>query len=240
MIERNSTSSYMLEEIQAEALTLTSIPFQDFDRILTLFSKEHGQIKLIIKGANRPKSNRLIFCQPLTHASYVLRKKRGNFYQFVEGKLIDPFLELRESYDHLTASFDLTEGLSKVYMDQHPSPDLFALLKSYLKHMPQSQTPHVFVSSFYLKVLLYEGCLTLKKKCSKCNREADSLYFCYKDYFCSYCCSIRNLKFTQKELQSLFDLVKERSFEKLKTQTQPLTLSEKIRTLYAQLHEIDL
>jgi DNA repair protein RecO (recombination protein O) len=230
----------MLEEIHIEAFTLSSLPFRDFDRIVTLFSKEQGLIKVLIKGANRPKSSRLIFCQPLTYSSFILQKKRSELALFSEGKLIDPFLSLRISYDHLKASFDLSEALLKISMTQNPCADLFLLFKSYLNQISKYPDPSILTTSFYLKISLYEGCLTLKRKCTNCNLDAEKLYFCFKDYFCARCAPARDLEFSQQELALLLELVKEKSFDQLKSKTVTPDLNEKVRKLYAELHEIDL
>lgn len=230
----------MVEEIHTEAFTLTSIPFRDFDRIVTLFSKEQGLIKVLIKGANRPKSSRLIFCQPLTYSSFILQKKRSELTLFSEGKLINPFLSLRLSYDHLKASCDLSEALLKISITQSPCPDLFLLFKSYLNQISKYSNPFLLTTSFYLKISLYEGCLTLKRKCTNCKVDGEKLYFCSKDYFCTRCAPIRHLEFSQQELALLLEIVKEKSFDQLKSKTITSDLNEKVRKLYAELHEIDL
>ncbi len=230
----------MSTDLHTDAFVLSSIPFKDYDRIVTLFSKEMGQIKVFVNGANRPKSNKLALSEPLTYASYLLRKKRGDFYTFIEGKLLDPFLGLRDSYEHLTAGFDLLHAILKSQVEQYPSADLFSLLKSYLKQMVSSKDPKVLVSSFYLKVLLFEGCLTLKSQCSRCHKKPSHLYFCFKDYFCKECAPVRNLVFSSEELKTVFELVKERSFQELSQKQVDEGLEDKIRKLYGELHEISL
>jgi len=65
----------MTTDLQTDAFVLSSIAFKDYDRIVTLFSEEMGQIKVFVNGANRPKSNKLALSEPLTYATYVLKKK---------------------------------------------------------------------------------------------------------------------------------------------------------------------
>jgi len=149
-------------------------------------------------------------------------------------------LGLRDSYEHLTAGFDLLHAILKSQVEQYPSADLFCLLKSYLKQIVSSKDPKVLVSSFYLKLLLLEGCLTLKSQCSRCHKKAPYLYFCFQDYFCRECAPITNLMFSSTELKTLFELVKERSFQELNQKQVNEELGDKIRKLYGQLHEISL
>ncbi|MCH9634425.1 MAG: DNA repair protein RecO [Chlamydiae bacterium] len=230
----------MTQELITDAFVLSSIAFKDYDRIVTLFSKEMGQIKLFVKGANRLKGNKFSLCEPLTYATYVLKKRRGDFYTFCEGRLLDSFLGLRNSYDHLTTAFDLLEAISKTQLDSTPSMDLFNLLKLYLKQLLTSSNPIALISSFYLKVLLLEGCLTLQSHCSRCHIKPSHLYFCFKDYFCQKCAPQKQLPFTSEELGYLLSIVKERSFIALSQQKISSDLKEKIRALYGQLSEINI
>lgn len=230
----------MEQDIQTHAIVITSIPYKDYDRIVSAFSQERGFIKLYVKGANRPRSRRLAFCQPLTHALYTLTRGRGEFYYFNDGQLINAHLPLRDSYKHLKSAFNLVKALSKIHVEEHPSKDLFALLKSYLAHLMDFKEPEVLVSSFYLKVLLYEGCLSLNPLCARCQKRASPLYFYLKEYYCQNCTSARDLSLSSDEMLSLLSLVKERSFESLKAHSIEESLHQKIKNLYSGLHEVSL
>lgn len=230
----------MTQEHQTEGIVLTSIPFKDNDRLVTLLSPDYGLLKLFMKGVNRPKNAYFALKEPLTHIDLVFREKRGDFHLFLEGKLLNSFMPIRSSYPHLMASFELVRMLLKTLLPSQPCPEVFLLLKKYFLQFQNFKDPQVLVSSFYLKLLLFEGLLHIKTACARCQQKSEKLYIQNKDYFCSRCASKRDLFFTLIEMQSVFQLVKTRSFEAYKALEIPQELSIKIKRLYSVLHEIAL
>ena len=51
----------------------------------------------------------------------------------------------------------LAQAILSSQMPLKPAPALYALLLSYVKHLPQFAQPAPLLSSFYLKTLLHEG-----------------------------------------------------------------------------------
>lgn len=224
---------------QTEGIVLSSMPFKDYDRLVTLLSPDLGIIKFYVRGALRPKSTFFGLLEPLTHALYVFKPKRGEFHTLIEGKLINPFLELRDDFDKLQCALDWLRLILKTQSADHPSHESFLLLKRYLNQLKYFDQVDLLKGSYYLKQLLIEGVLNLKNRCARCQEVKDPLFLVKKDYYCRSCCFSHDFPLQQQELQTLLELLKIRSFESLKSLSLEKSLSLKIKKLCSALSEVE-
>lgn len=215
---------------KSKALVLSSIPYRDFDRIVTYFSEIEGLIKVIVLGGNRIKKR--LFCEPLSLIELVYKPKKNDLYAFIEGKVLDSFLNLRESFDHIKAAMALLQITSKSQFPQAPSEKIFLLLTSYLKKLSEFENPQILVSSFLLKMLLLDGGWTIQTKCSKCRALLDPFYYTHQGYFCKTCTPSKNLSFEVEDIQKMGDLIYEKSFQNLSKISLSESLSQKIHRLF--------
>ncbi len=228
----------MVQELQTEGIVLSSISFKESDRLVTLLTQDFGLLKFYMRGVNRPKNKYFALKEPLSHFECVFREKRGDFHLFLEGKLLHSFMDIRSSYPHLMSSFELIRCLLKTLMPAVAHPEIYLLFKKYLMQLKNFKDPTILVSSFYLKLLLFEGLLNLKTTCSSCQEASPFLYVQEKDYFCKKCTNQIGLFFSQEEIRKIFELVKIKSFGAYQKQLIKSELSQKIKKLYSALLEI--
>ena len=82
----------MLTEVKA--LVIRTLDLSEHDRLLTLFTEEHGKITAVANGSRTLKSRYLAAAQLFCYASFVLYKK-GDRYWVREASLIESFFDLR-------------------------------------------------------------------------------------------------------------------------------------------------
>lgn len=222
----------MTQEIHTEAIVLTSFPYRDFDRIVTLFSPDRGIFKVIILGAQRPKSANLIFTQPLTHLFLTYKPKKGELHLFKEGKHISSSIDTRNSYDALCSALKLVDYTIKSQPNESPNAKLYSLFKSYLQKITTFKNPDTLALSYLMKILVFEGLWTIQINCSNCREPLDHFYYFSKAYFCSKCAPNRELVFELDEMHSMAKLVNERSYQALDEVLIAKSLSEKIEKLF--------
>ena len=222
--------------LSCQAVVLSSFNYRDYDRIVTLYTSEYGLIKLIVHGANRPKSNRLIFCQPFTLLELTFFKKQGDIHQFREGKILNPNLNLRDSFEALEAASQLLDVTSKSQMPEEPSSQLFLLLTTYLKKVPEFKNPYILSSSYVLKTLLLQGLWTLQTTCSGCQKKLDDFYFSIRGYCCKNCTPSQSIKLCMDDMETLTALVQQRSFKELEKVELGKSLREKIEKIFLLSH----
>src|SRR5438132_13046635 len=62
---------------RAEAIVLKTNDFAEADRILVLFTRHFGKVRVVAKGIRRATSRMAGHAEPRTHATYQLARGRG-------------------------------------------------------------------------------------------------------------------------------------------------------------------
>lgn len=171
-----------MRQHRTEGIILQSLNFQDFDRILTVFSQNEGLIKLIVKGVNK----KFVSSAPLTFSEFIYLKGKSDIYQCYEMNPIQLNLQLRKSFTSLEAVYAILKALLKTLPLHHPTPQLFSLLLWTLDKMPLVKDPHALSLSFLLKLLRHEGLFHISTVCTRCNTAANPVHFTENgETFCS-------------------------------------------------------
>jgi len=80
---------------KTEAIVLKSMKFGDTSKIATLYTKDHGKIKVIAKGIRKPKSRLAGALQTLSHIQIVFyRKRTSEIYLLSQSETIKSYQSL--------------------------------------------------------------------------------------------------------------------------------------------------
>jgi DNA repair protein RecO (recombination protein O) len=128
-----------MPDYNAQVLVLHRMPLGETDRIVTLFSREHGKIRAVAKGARRPGSRLGGATELFVHADV----------QLATGRSLDILkqVSVRSSYSAVRTDLgmlaratylcELTDHL--VGEDRHPHPEIFDLLDGALMQLTDDQ-----------------------------------------------------------------------------------------------------
>ena len=131
----------MAENKIVNGVVLRTVNYRDFDRMLTLFTREEGRLSACARGAHRQKS-------PLSAAStlfctgeYVLEEKNGRF--FVKSCMLDAaYYPLREDPKRLAYASALVQVCEEIVQPGQPMPELYDMLLRALAYLAyDAQTP---------------------------------------------------------------------------------------------------
>lgn len=161
----------------ADALVIRSREYGESDRLLTLFSREHGKIHAIAKGVRKPKSRQRAGAQLFTYAEYLLHK----------GKTLDTVNQVspKESFPYLWTDLEMSmaataiaELLDVATIPGQPHPELFTLTFSSLFLIETSDSAMV-QSAYALKLMNYLGYRPRFMECAECGQkvQGDRLLF---------------------------------------------------------------
>jgi len=158
--------------LKTEAVVLKTLNHGDTSKIITLYSKESGRLKLIAKGVRSPKSKAVGLFQPTRHLQVIYYQKGGSQLQlFKSGELIDGFFGLENDFDRLTLAQVVVELLDRSVEDDEPHPELFNLLISTLSRLSDKSTSSAHSYWFYHLHLLKElGFRPHAEHCSVCQK----------------------------------------------------------------------
>jgi DNA repair protein RecO (recombination protein O) len=111
---------------KALALVLRTTDWSESSRIATLWTREHGKVRVLAKGGRRLKSNFENALDLLTLCSIVfLRKSSGGLDLLTEAQVVERFAPLRAGLPSLYAAYYVAELLADATQDYDPHPVLF-------------------------------------------------------------------------------------------------------------------
>ncbi len=113
----------------AEGIVLKRSNFNEADKILTVFAKKHGKIKVIAKGVRKIKSRRGPHIELFNHVKIFLHKGKS-FDIVTETEAIETFENLKKDLKKIAAAYYIAEIVDKLCPERQEHDDiLFELIK---------------------------------------------------------------------------------------------------------------
>ena len=162
-----------------QAVVLRTQKLGEADRIITLFTKEHGRIKAVAKGVRRTKSK---FGARLEPTSFVdLQLYAGKSLDIVtEVTSIENFGEaLSADYKNWTTANSILEAAERFTENEHePALQQFNLVVGALRalaHGPYDSS--LILDAYLLRSLSVAGFAPSMTNCSRCDKPGPHKYF---------------------------------------------------------------
>ena len=155
---------------------LRSIRYGEADRILHLYTPEHGRIGAIAKGARRTRSRFGARLEPFFHLNVLLYEGRSDLRTVTSADTLDPHGPLRERGPSLDAAARACDAVARLFESGEPSPPVFHLLANQLRLL-DGGVRHAERSAqlaFRLKLLVAGGFTPQLGSCASCG-ESDHL-----------------------------------------------------------------
>jgi len=165
----------MTEIIKSEAIVLSKMDYRDSSKIAHFFTREHGRLSGIIKGARRSTSKVGVQVDLFNHINIVLYRKESRDIQLVtQADLISHFPRIKNNLDNLKYATSILELVNKLTLEGDNNPRLFRGILKILNLIETSKEPPgvalIKFMLFFLKELGYEARFD---QCSVCGRELD-------------------------------------------------------------------
>jgi DNA repair protein RecO (recombination protein O) len=123
---------------KALALVLRTTDWSESSRIATLWTREHGKVRVLAKGGRRLKSNFENALDLLTLCSIVvLRKSSGSLDLLTEAQVVERFAPLRTDLPSLYAAYYVAELLADWTEEYDPHPVLFDEARQALRDLSE-------------------------------------------------------------------------------------------------------
>jgi DNA repair protein RecO (recombination protein O) len=183
--------------VETEAVVLHAFNYGDTSKIVTVYSRKYGKIKVVAKGARNPKSNKFgSSLELMTHSSIVLYKKEHkDLHLLSKSEIVAPFNRMQDDSEKIFSGLALIELVNMVMHDEEENETIFSLLVESLQTIDQSSKNGANVlPGFFVKMFRQFGFGLSIDSCSECRRrsvdnEFQFVQFRLSDgkFICSFC-----------------------------------------------------
>jgi DNA repair protein RecO (recombination protein O) len=156
--------------LKSEAIVLRSIRYGEADRILHLYTPQHGRLAAIAKGVRRSRSRFGGRLEPFFRIRIVLHEGRGDLCTVTGADTIAAHAALRDHAETLDAAARACDAVGRLFETADPHPEVFRLLANelaLLSHDAAHAQPANGLS-FRLKLLLAAGIVPQLGSCASC------------------------------------------------------------------------
>ena len=150
------------------AIVLSTIDYGDSDRIVSLFSLEHGRIKAFARGARNSRKRFGAALEAFARIEAQVRVKEG-LAGLQQAELVTIYPRIRGDLSAIAHALYACEVVEAMTPEGHPLPRLYRLLAAYLDRLetePAVASDRRFFEINLLNILGYRPSL---ESCSRCN-----------------------------------------------------------------------
>jgi DNA repair protein RecO (recombination protein O) len=165
--------------LKTEAIVLRSIRYGEADRILHLYTPDHGRMSAIAKGARRARSRFGARLEPFFHIRAVLHEGRSELLTVTGVDTIATYGAVRDHAATLDAAARACDAVTRLFETSDPHPEVFRLLANELALL-NADVAHARTANglaFRLKLLLAAGIVPQLGACAVCGETEHLLGF---------------------------------------------------------------
>lgn len=165
--------------LRVEAVVVRHSDFGEADRLLTLYTREHGKVRAIAKGARKIASRKAGHLEPFTRVKLQLARGRDLFI-VTQAETIEAYLPLREDLALTGYAAYALELLDRFVPDEETaSPSLYRLLTDTLSRLAERPLPWLTIRVYEMRLLDFLGFRPQLFECVNCESEimAEDQYF---------------------------------------------------------------
>ncbi len=162
-------------ELKTQAITLGYSNYREYDRILTLFSPEHGLITATAHAVRRIKSEIRMCADLFFFGEFVLKKNKKGYYSVKSIDMIDIFYDLRLDMNRLSCASYMCDFCKAVVFSEQPQHEIFILLLKALSLLCYEKLDYKNIKlKFEINAMKILGYDAVFEKCSLCGARITS------------------------------------------------------------------
>lgn len=154
-----------------EAIVLRQYPLAEADRIIVLFSREHGKIRAVAKGARKPRNRLGGSLEPLNQVRIEYFAREGaELGRISRCEIIRSWLGSNPSPERMTLLSYFSEIINEMVQENHANTRLYRLIISVMKAGEVVDISEPLVRYFEFWSLKLNGLMPDFAYCSNCSR----------------------------------------------------------------------
>lgn len=160
---------------EVSGLVLKSVNLGEADRLITVFTKEMGNVSALVKGARSLKNRNMTATQQFCYSSMILFKK-GDKYWVRESNLIESFFGLRDSIEALGLAGYIVDVLADVTTAEAEGDLLRLALNSLYAISEKKYSLEKIKAAFEIRALSIIGFMPEVLSCRECGETAGDFF----------------------------------------------------------------
>ncbi len=145
-----------MNSYKATGINLRAYALGDTDKIVVIYTRELGKIKVVAKGARRLTSKFGGRLEPFVCNELLVNKGRNLDY-LSQAETVENFLELRQTPEKIETGMLFLKWAHLLTEEGYPDPEFYELLLSGLIKIRDNQDPGSVRSWFQKQLMLHEG-----------------------------------------------------------------------------------
>lgn len=161
-----------------EAIILRRQDFGEADRLLTLYARDRGKLRVIAKGARKPQSRKTGHVELFMRTRFLVAEGR-NLDIITQAEMVEAYPALREDLVRTTYASYAVELLDRFTADEDRNPQLYDLLADALGWFAVTEQPLLAARFYELHLLQLAGFRPQLFHCVGCGEaiaEQDQLF----------------------------------------------------------------
>lgn len=158
---------------KVKAIVLKSREMREADRVLTIFSREQGKLRVVAHGVNKPTSRKRGSVQPFCCTDFLLHRGR-EIDSVSQCQVLEMFSPLREDLSRLTYASYLAELVDSLTGEGESNQAVYALLLTCFARLSEKGgDPELVARSFEARLAVLLGYGPRLDVCVNCQSEVN-------------------------------------------------------------------
>ncbi|MFX0559148.1 DNA repair protein RecO [Tepidibacillus infernus] len=156
--------------VRTEGIVIRTVDYGETNKIITLYTRTHGKVSLMARGAKKTKSRFSSMSQVFSYGEYIffLGKEMGSLNQAEHIRMFPTF---HTDIEKTAYAAYLIELIDKMTESNDPNPFLFQQLLAGLELIDEGKDEEVIARIFEMKILYISGYRPHLHSCAICGSE---------------------------------------------------------------------
>ena len=159
-----------MRSFKAEGIVIKRSNYSEADRIVTIFTKQNGKIKVKAAGVRRIASKRSPHIEPLNYCIFGLYQGKG-MPVLTEVESRESFPLLKKDLHRIGFAYHVCELIDGLCAENQENPEVFMLLGRTLRKLSKEVNLHTVIYEFELELLRLLGFHTPPSSITKINTQ---------------------------------------------------------------------
>lgn len=154
--------------VKTQGLVLRETEYKDADKLLTVLTKDRGQVTLRARGVRSRTSKLKAGCQLLAYSEFTVYESRSSML-VDEAVPLELFMPLREDLELLSLASYFAQAAEVLSQEDEPSPELLSLCLNACYALSRLRRPPKLVkAAFELRAACLAGYMPMLDGCAAC------------------------------------------------------------------------